>query len=218
MALGILSSALALFLAPIHPGAFLLGQEGPQIIDLTLDRMVDLTLSTSYQIRRLNLDIQRDQYNLHAQQARLKSSVGLELTAPAFRMTSEPKWNSTLQKYEIVQENTRRWEGELSISQPVILFGYPTNGYLSLNNQMYQYTQFEDDGTRDVDYYNRYYISYRQPLFQPNRLKNDLEQAEMELEGTQLGFYGDVVGIVNRVSGTYYDLFRQYYELSLIHI
>jgi outer membrane protein len=199
----------------VLPGAPLAGQEGRQVIDLTLERMVDLTLSTSYQIRRLNLDIQRDQHNLVAEQARLRSSVDMDLTIPAFRLTSEPKWNSDLQKDEIIQENTRRWEGELSVSQPVILFGYPTNGYLSLNNRMYRYTQIEDDGTKDVDYYNRYYISYRQPLFQPNDLKNNLEQAEMRLEETQLDFYGDVVGMVNRVSRTYFDLFREHYERNL---
>ncbi|MBT8397052.1 MAG: TolC family protein [Gemmatimonadetes bacterium] len=190
-------------------------QENPQVIELTLEGMVDLTLSTSYQIRRLNLDIQRDQHNLHAEQARLKSSVDLELTAPAYRLTSEPKWNSDLQKNEIVQENTRRWEGELSISQPVMLFGYPTNGYLSVNNRMYRYTQFDGDGSRDTDFYNRYYISYRQPLFQPNDLKNNLEQAEMRLEETRLDFYGDVVRIVNNVSRTYYDLFREHYERTV---
>jgi outer membrane protein TolC len=196
----------------VPTGVPLAAQEGPQVIDLTLERMVDMTLSSSYQIRRLNLEIQREQHNLHAEQARLKSSVDLSLTTPAFRLTSEPKWNSDLQKNEIIQEHTRRWEGELSVSQPVILFGYPTNGYLSLNNRMYQYTQFEDDGTRDTDYYNRYYISYRQPLFQPNDLKNNLEQAEMRLEESQLDFYGDVVRMVNSVSRTYYDLFREHYE------
>jgi outer membrane protein len=201
--------------APVLPGAALAAQEVPQVIDLTLERMVNLTLSTSYQIRRLNLDIQRDQHNLLAEQARLKSSVDMDLTVPAFRRTSEPKWNSDLQKDEIIQENTRRWEGELSVSQPVKLFGYPTNGYLSFNNRMYRYKQVDDDGTEDVDYYNRYYISYRQPLFQPNELKNNLEQAEMRLEETQLDFYGDVVEMVNRVSRTYYDLFREHYERTL---
>jgi len=33
----------------------------------------------------------------------------------------------------------------LSVVQPVILLGYPTNGYLSLNNRMYRYTQYEED-------------------------------------------------------------------------
>ncbi len=207
---GFAMAALLAFLG--LPGGQLAAQEQAQVIDLTLERMVDLTLSTSYQIRRLNLGIQRDQHNLHAEQARLRSSVDMDLTIPAFRLTSEPKWNSDLQRDEIIQENTRRWEGELSVSQPVMLLGYPTNGYLSVNNRMYRYTQIDDDGNKDVDYYNRYYISYRQPLFQPNELKNNLEQAEMRLEETQLDFYDDVVGMVNRVSRTYYDLFREYYS------
>lgn len=185
-------------------------QEQSEVIDLTLERMVDLTLSRSYQVRRLNLDIQRDQHNLAAERARLKSSVEMDLTVPAFRLTSEPKWNSDLQRDEIIQEHTRRWEGELSVRQPVMLFGYPTNGYLSFNNRMYRYDQIDDDGNHEVDYYNRYYISYSQPLFQPNGLKNDLEQAQMSLERTRLEFYGDVVDIVDEVAEDYYDLFEEH--------
>jgi outer membrane protein TolC len=192
------------------------GQEQTsQVIDLTLERMVELSLSSSYQIRRLNLEIQREQHNLKAEQARLKSSVDLDLTIPAFSLTSEPRWNSELQKDEIVQSNTRRWEGEISIRQPVVVFGYPTNGYLSFNNRMYRYKQIDEDGVPDVNYYNRYYIRYTQPLFQPNGLKNDLEQAELNLEGSQLEFYGDVIDIVDNVSESYYDLFEEHYRRNI---
>jgi len=202
-------------------GSFLLpGDAAPQardaqVIDLTLERMVQMSLSSSYDVRRLNLEIQRDQLNLRAYQARLKSSVDMDLTVPAFSLTSEPKWNSDLGRNEIIQENTRRWEGELSIRQPVILFGYPTNGYLSFNNRMYRYNQISDEGVEDVNYYNRYYIRYTQPLFQPNRLKNDLEQAELSLESTELEFYGDVVDIVGEVSEDYFDLFEEHYQRNI---
>lgn len=178
------------------PSLEISGQETPQIIELTMETMAELTMSTSFAIRQLNLDIERDQHNLKAERARLKSSVSLNLTTPSYRLTSEPRWNSTLDKFEIAQENSQRWEGELSIRQPVVLFGYPTNGYLSINNRMYRYTQVGDDGAKDVNYYNRYYISYNQPLLQPNTLKNNLEQAEMNLEDTQLDYYRDVVNIV----------------------
>jgi outer membrane protein TolC len=190
-------------------------QEEPRVVELTMENMVDLTMSSSFRVRRLNLNVERDRYNLKAQRARLKSSVDLDLTVPAFRLTSEPKWNSELQKNEIIQENTRQWEGEISIRQPLILFGYPTNGYLSVNNRMYRYRQIEDDGSHDVDYYNRYYISYTQPLFQANSLKNDLEQAEMELEETQLDFYRDILGIVSGVSEGYHDLLEDHYTRFL---
>jgi outer membrane protein len=199
-------------LSPMRLGA---QQPTPQVIELTLERMVELSFSSSYQIRRLNLEIQREQYNLKSQQARLKSSVDMELTVPAFSLTSEPKWNSDLQKNEIIQENNRRWEGEVSIRQPVILFGYPTDGYLSFNNRMYRYNQIDDQGVSDVNYYNRYYIRYTQPLFQPNGLKNDLEQAELSLEGSQLEFYGDVIDIVDNVSESYFDLFEEHYMRTL---
>ncbi len=210
-----MSLSLVVLAGGLCPGPLRAQDRTPQIIDLTLERMVELSLSSSYQIRRLNLEIQRDQYNLRAEQARLKSSVDLDLTVPAFSLTSEPKWNSDLQKNEIIRENTRTWEGELSVRQPVILFGYPTNGYLSFNNRMYRYNQIDNEGVSDVNYYNRYFIRYTQPLFQPNGLKNDLEQAELNLEGSQLEFYGDVIDIVDDVSEGYFDLFEEHYRRTI---
>jgi len=185
--------------------------EGKLVHNLTLENMVDLAMNSSFIVRRLNYEVERDQLNLKAQRARLRSSADLELTTPSFRLTSEPRWNSTLQRDEIVQEHNRRWEGEFSIRQPVILFGWPTNGYLSINNRMYQYTQFEDDGTHETDYYNRYYISYSQPLFQPNELKNSLERAELSLESTQIDFNRDILQIVSGVSEVYHDLLDEHY-------
>jgi len=187
---------LTILVVPFLPRAPLIAQDQPQVVELTMENMADLTMSTSFRVRQLNLEIERDQHNLKAERAGLKSRVNLKLNTPSFRLTSEPRWDSNLSKFQIEQEHSRRWEGELSIRQPVILFGYPTNGYLSINNRMYRYTQVEDDGTHDVNYYNRYYISYTQPLLQPNRLKNNLERAEMNLENTQLGFYQDVVNLV----------------------
>ena len=196
---------------PTAPG--LAAQDGEStFIALTLESMVELALSRSYQVRQLNLSIERDRHNLRAEQARLRSSVDLDLTMPSFRLTSEPKWNSVLQQNEIVQENRRTWEGELAVRQPVVLFGYPTNGYLSFNNRMYRYLQIRPDGDSDVRYYNRYFVRYTQPLFQPNSLKNNLERAELNLEGTQLDFFDDVVGIVNSVSRDYFELFQDTYK------
>lgn len=201
--------------AATAPSGALSAQEEPRIIELTLENMVALTMSSSYTIRRLNLEIDRRQHELRADRARLKTSIDMELTLPALRLTSEPKWNSTLQKNEIIRENTRRWEGEISIRQPVILFGYPTNGYLSFNNRLYRYNQIDNDGVSSVSYYNRYYISYTQPLFQPNTLKNNLEQAELNLEITQLNFYRDIVNITTSVSDGYHSILEQYYRRDI---
>lgn len=182
------------------------------VIEMTLDRMVELTLSNSYRFRELNMDIDRTRYSLNAERARLRSRVDLDLSIPTFESISEAKWNSELGRNEIIHENTRRWQAELSIEQPVILFGYPTNGYLSLNNRVYRYLQVGDDGAHDIQYYNQYFVQYTQPLFQPNELKNDLEEAELDLEEAELEFQSDMVDMVDELSGDYFGLFENAYS------
>jgi outer membrane protein len=181
-----------------------------QVVDLSVERMVELGLRDSYRVRQLVLGIERERNFLRAQQAGLRSRVELEVSAPEFSSISEYKYNSTLQRDELVFENTRRWEAELSVRQPVILFGFPTNGYLSLNNRMYRYTQYADD--RDIRFYNRYFIGYNQPLFQPNRMKNNLEEAELDLERSELDYRSDVVRMIDDLVDDYFDLFETAYE------
>ena len=188
------------------------GEGGAQTpIEMTLERMVDLSLDNSYRIQNLNLSIERTQHRLNAEEARLKTNVSLDLSVPEFESSADPRWNSTLALNEIIHETTRRWEGNLSIRQPVVLFGYPTNGYLSLNNRVYRYNQIGDNGQSDLRYYNRYFVRYTQPLFQPNNLKNNLEEAQLNLEVAELEFYGDVVELVDDVSDDYFQLFEDAY-------
>ena len=185
-------------------------QAAGQSIALTLERMVELGLRNSYRVRDLQLNIERTRANLRAERAGLKSRVELDISAPEFESISEHKWNSALQRNEIVYENTRRWEADFSIRQPVMLFGYPTNGELSFTNRLYRFTQIEEE--RDTRYYNRYFFGYHQPLFQPNRMKNELENAELDLEESELDYVDDVVGLVEDYADDYYELFEAAYE------
>ena len=174
-------------------------------IELTLDRMVEFGLRDSYRVKHLQLEVERTRSLLSAERASLKSRVTLNIAAPQFQAISDNKWNSTLQRNELIREDTRRFQMDLSVRQPVILFGYPTNGVLSLNNRMYRYTQVNDDG-RDTTFYNRYFIAYDQPLFQPNRMKNDLEEAELNLEKAELRYQSDVIGAIDDLATDYFDL------------
>jgi outer membrane protein TolC len=174
-------------------------------IDLSLDRMVELGLQDSFRVRHLQLEVERTRSLLSAERAGLKSRVSLNISAPQFQAISDNKWNSTLQRNELIREDTRRFQMDLSVRQPVILFGYPTNGVLSLNNRMYRYTQVNEAG-RDTTFYNRYFIAYDQPLFQPNRMKNDLEEAELNLEKAELRYQSDVVAAIDDIAADYVDL------------
>ena len=129
-----------------------------------------------------------------------------------WKSIAEPRWNSELQREEIIHENSRRFEAELSVRQPVVLLGYPTNGYLSFNNRVYRYSQLLEDGSRDLRYYNRYFVRYTQPLFQVNNLRNDRERAELDLEDSQLDFYDELVDLVDDLSDDYFQLFEVAYN------
>lgn len=174
-------------------------------VDLTLERMVELGLRDSYRVRHLQLEVERTRSLLSAERAGLKSRVSLNISAPQFQAISDNKWNSVLQRNELVREDTRRFQMDLSVRQPVILFGYPTNGVLSLNNRVYRYTQVDGE-ERDTTFYNRYFLAYDQPLFQPNRMKNDLEEAELNLEKAELRYKSDVIAAVDDLATDYYDL------------
>jgi outer membrane protein TolC len=192
-------------------GAGIAGAQTVAPVELTLEKMVELGLRDSFRVRQLQLEVERTRSLLQAEQASLKSRVSLNISAPQFQAISDNKWNSTLQRNELVREDTRRYQLDLSIRQPVILFGYPTNGVLSLNNRVYRYTQADGD-LRDTQFYNRYFLAYNQPLFQPNRMKNDLEEARLNLEKSELKYQSDVVAIIDDLSTDYYDLVSDAYK------
>ena len=180
-------------------------------IDLTLEKAVEIMMDNSYRIRQLEMGIERRRLSLKAQRAGLKSRVYMNLTTPDLSRLSDYKWNSSLQRNEIVRENTSLWQMDLAIKQPVILLGYPTNGNISINYKVYRYGQREE-GETFTNFYNRMYLRFEQPLFQPNELKNDIEEAELDLESEELNYIRDQVETIEDVSDDYYELFDLAYQ------
>ncbi len=201
-------------LAVIITGLLTGGITQSRTIDFTLQEAIDTALANSYQIKRLELDIERNKLFLKAREAGLKSRVDLRLRSPEMKLLSDYKWNSTLGRDVIVRENTLRWQSDLSVRQPIILFGYPTNGYLSLNNTIYQYNQKFDDED-DTSYYSRFFLRFDQPLLQPNYLKNNYERAQLDLERYELNYNSDRAWLVDRTSYTYYNLFEMSYMIKI---
>ncbi|MHB9028579.1 MAG: TolC family protein [Candidatus Latescibacterota bacterium] len=180
-------------------------------VSLTLESAVEIAMANSYNIRQLQLGIERTRYNLKARQAGLKSKVYMNLRVPNFNYISDYKWNSDLQRDEIIKENNGLWQMDLSIRQPVVLLGYPTNGYLSLNNKTYRYLQKTEGGVKNTNFYNRYFVRYEQPFFRPNTLKNDIEEGELDLQRNELEYLNNQVNLIESIGYDYYNLFRMSY-------
>jgi len=178
-----------------------------EVIHLTADSAVGIAMDKGYRINMLKLAMKRNYSNLYAERAALRSKAYMNLKTPEYAAVSDYRWNSTLRKDEIIHTDTRRWQVDFTIEQPVILLGHPTNGYLSLNNKLYKYIQKQDVGS-DIDYYNRVFLQFEQPIFLPNRLKNDIERAELNLKSEELQNIADNANEIIGVSFTFYDLFE----------
>lgn len=179
-------------------------------IDFTLEAAVEIMMDSSYRIKTLKMGIEQRRLYVKAEQAGLKSKVYMNLITPNLDNSSDYKWNSTLLRNEIIHENTNRWQMDLAIRQPIILFGYPTNGNVSLNYKIWRYNQI-DDGSY-TSFYNRLYLRLEQPFFTPNNKKNNLEQAKLELEEQELDYISDQVKLIEDVSEDYYRLFELAYK------
>lgn len=181
-----------------------------KVIPLTLEKAVEIAMANSYRVKQLQLGIERTRAYLRAERAGLKSQVYMKIKSPEVNAVSAYKWNSILRKDEIIRQNTRLWQMELSVRQPVILFGYPTDGYLSLNYKTYRYLQ--KNGFQDINYYNRYFLEFDQPIFQPNRLKNAIENAELKLKRKELEYNADKINLVGDIAEDFYQLFSMSYK------
>jgi len=179
-------------------------------INFTLESAVEIMMESSYRIRMLKMGIEQRRLYVKAEQAGLKSKMYMNLITPNLDNSSDYKWNSTLQRNEIIHENTNRWQMDLAIRQPIILFGYPTNGNISLNYKIWRYNQI--DGGSYTNFYNRLYLKLEQPFFTPNDKKNDLEEAKLDLEENELDYISDQVDIIKDVSNDYYELFELAYK------
>ncbi len=178
-------------------------------VPLTLDKAVEIAVHGSYRTKAIELGIQRSRYWLRARQASLKTQVYLNLQSPDIQNVSESKWNSVTQRDDIVQINKQKWQSDLAVKYPINMFGYPTDGYLSLNYKVYKYIQ-DDAGM--ADYYNRLYLKFEQPFLLPNELKNNLEEAELNLEDVNLDYIGDRMNIVVDISNDFYEIFELTYQ------
>jgi len=179
-------------------------------INFTLDSAVEIMMESSYRIKMLKMGIEQRRLYVKAEQAGLKSKMYMNLITPNLDNSSDYKWNSTLQRNEIIHENTNRWQMDLAIRQPIIFFGYPTNGNISLNYKIWRYNQI--DGGSYTNFYNRLYLKLEQPFFTPNDKKNDLEEAKLDLEENELDYISDQVDIIKDVSNDYYELFELAYK------
>ncbi len=175
---------------------------------LTLEQSLAIAEENSPSVKRTRLDLIRNQENLNAQNAALKSNFSLILNPISYTQNREfneliSGWNS--------RKNTESF-GNFTISQPIVL----TDARVSLNNRFGYYDSFSEfTNSTSKGFSNNLSISIDQPLFTYNRTKLQLKELELALENSQLQYAIQLLALERQVAQAFYYVYQQQQSLEI---
>ena len=177
---------------------------------LTLEKSLNIAEANSPAIKKTRLGLTRNQENLNAQNASLKSQFSLSLTPISY---SQGKvFNDLISSYNS-QKNTQSL-GTFSIIQPIIF----TDATLSLTNNLKyldSYSQFAN--LKQKVFSNNLAINLNQPLFTYNKTKLALKELQLALENAQLNYAIQLLSLEKDVTQAFYSVYQQQQSLDIAH-
>lgn len=188
----------------IFNASTLLSQEG-----LTLEKSMNIAELNSPTMKKTRLNLIRNQENLNAQNASLKSQFSLSLTPLSYNQGKV--FNELISSYN-TQKNIQSF-GTFAVRQPVIL----TDATVSLTNTfgyLDSYSQFAGTQQQKV-FSNNLAISLDQPLFTYNKTKLNLKELQLALENAQLNYAIQLLALEKNVTQAFYSVYQQQQSLEI---
>ncbi|MFO7768773.1 MAG: TolC family protein [bacterium] len=182
-----------------------------QAVQIDLDLALRYALDQSWRMERLKLDLQRDQFNLEASRAGLKSNANMNFTIPNYDQSIKEITDQDTGNPRVISTRGARYQARVSIRQPL-----PTDGVVSLNGQFNRTQDMLFSYTPGLRTYNsKFFVRFEQPLLKPNGIQMDIRRAELRLERTELRFVDQQIDIINDVSRSYFGLYERTYQTWL---
>lgn len=169
---------------------------------LTLENSLHIAEINSPSMKKTRLNLIRNQENLNAQNASLKSKFALTLNPVEYTQTREfndliSKWNS---------RKTTESFGNFTISQPIVL----TDAIISLTNRFGYYNSYSEFTAETSEgFSNNLTLNLSQPLFTYNRTKLTLKELEYALENAKLNYAMQLLELEKQVSQAFYYVYQQ---------
>ncbi|MBI4552106.1 MAG: TolC family protein [Candidatus Latescibacteria bacterium] len=186
------------------------------IVKLTLEQSLDIALTQSFDVKRLEQSLMGSRMNLKAAEAGFKSNGELQLTSlPNFeqneRRTPLPGGTFAFDRQQFMDVQT-----DVFANQPI----GATNGLFSLIGSLQRFQQFDvrtgpGGSSNPSQYGTQVRLQFRQPLFTYNRLKTGLRKAELNLESTLQTYTRNQLDLVFNVTSRFYDFYRAQQQLLL---
>jgi outer membrane protein TolC len=175
---------------------------------LTLEQALSIAETNSPTMKKTRLNLIRNQENLNAQNAALKSNFSLSVNPIGYNHTRTfndliSKWNST---------KTTESYGLFTISQPIVL----TDARISLQNRLgYRDSYSEFNNVTTKGFSNNLTLNLDQPLFTYNRTKLQLKELQLALENSQFSYAIQLLALEKGVTQAFYIVYQQQQSLEI---
>ena len=187
---------------------FYTASEGCAQKAMTLEEALEIAMSNSPDMKRLELSLERSRELLNAQNAALKSQFSLSLSPVDYSQQREfntffSTWNTN---------KTTRSSGTFRVSQNIPW----TDGTLSLINRLsWQEAYSEYQGVTTKTFDNNLYLSFQQPIFTYNRTRLVLRELELDLENTSLNYAIQKLALERNVAQYFYAVYENTMALQI---
>jgi outer membrane protein len=171
--------------------------------ELTLEKCIALAFQQSFPMQNAMQQFIASKKSYEAQALNSATSIDLSFVAPSYNESMINQFNTTSQRYEYYQLQTTVKQSTLSIKQPLFM----TGGTLSMNGYVIQNYQ-ASSLSNTTNYFSNFQVSFAQPLFYPNTLKINREQANLHLDQALSNFQKDQLDVIYQVTNAFYNAFR----------
>ena len=175
---------------------------------LTFEEALSIALNQSYSIRAFEKEKQAAQFSYQYYKAQFKPRIDLGLQVPSWseqvtpiqQADGLPVYNST---------GSFQYATELAFT-----YMLPTGGNFQLSSDVYRDEQrtvlaLQDNRVLQTDkMYTKLGLSFEQPIFTANRLKENLRMAQYQYEHHRSRFTREQVNIMYKVTEGFYELYR----------
>lgn len=172
--------------------------------ELTLDDAIEIALRQSFGIQSAKYSLESSGKNLEAVKLGLLSSLDLEFDLPSYFESLSSQFNTSLGKEEFYEYGSTKFEGRLSLRQPLIF----SDGLIRISGSIFGRDQFGSNQETTKDYYTNLSIGFSQPLFTFNTQKANLTKAEINLEKAKRNFTQAELDVIYNITVSFYSLFR----------
>lgn len=175
---------------------------------LTLEKAMNIAESNSPTMKKTRLNLVRNQENLNAQNASLKSNFSLTVNPISY--SNARTFNDLISKYN--STNSTESYGLFTVSQPIVM----TDARISLQNRfgyMDSYSEFSDKTTKSFS--NKLSLSLDQPLFTYNRTRLQLKELQLALENAQLNYAIQLLSLEKMVTQAFFLVYQQQQSLDI---